>query len=434
MEMRDGRLTEKALAQQDAAATAVDHYRDDYIQLLGDLVRCPTLLGAERPAQDILYRHLQVMGLEAERWDLDPEDLSSHSTFAPVDWGYQERPNVRGTLKPAGRAGRSLVLNGHVDVVSPEPVDWWSYDPWGATITDGRMYGRGSMDMKAGLAAALLAIQAVMDTGVELRGPVIFESVIEEECTGNGMLASRIRSGKVDGAVITEPTGLQAWTATPGVLWFEVTVRGKPAYVGKVGQYVNAIETATSLIARLKPAAVEALNAAFDHPSFAGYKNPLTLSVGKIQGGDWPSNVPLECRFTCRMSFPIGWSFDQARSFVETHLERASSSDPWLVEQPPTLRFPGFRALGWALDSEAGDGSLIHSLSEAHQTVRGRSLKQEVFPGTADARYFSAQKGEQAVYYGPSGANLHAPDEYVELESLVETARVLARMIIVWCG
>ena len=233
MEMSDGRLTGKALAQQDAAAAAVDHYRDDYIQLLGDLVRCPTLLGAERPAQDILYRHLQVMGLEAERWDLDPEDLSSHSTFAPVDWGYQERPNVRGTLKPAGRAGRSLVLNGHVDVVSPEPVDWWSYDPWGATITDGRMYGRGSMDMKAGLAAALLAIQAVMDTGVELRGPVIFESVIEEECTGNGMLASRIRSGKVDGAVITEPTGLQAWTATPGVLWFEVTVRGKTRLRGQ---------------------------------------------------------------------------------------------------------------------------------------------------------------------------------------------------------
>ena len=435
MEMNNGRLTEKALAHwQVAAGAAVDRHRDDYIRLLGDLVRCPTLLGAERPAQDILYRHLRGMGLEAETWDLDPENLASHSAFAPVDWGYQERPNVRGTLQPLGKAGRSLVLNGHVDVVSPEPVNWWSYDPWGATITDGRMYGRGSMDMKAGLAAALLAIQAVMDTGVELRGPVIFESVIEEECTGNGMLASRIRSGKVDGAVITEPTGLQAWTATPGVLWFEVTIRGKPAYVGKAGQYLNAIETATSLIGRLKPAAIDALNSAFDHPAFAGYKNPLTLSVGKIEGGDWPSNVPLECRFTCRMSFPIGWSFDQARNFVETQLERAASSVSWLVEQPPTVRYPGFRALGWAVDPEASDGSLIQTLSEAHQSVRGRDLKQGVFPGTADARYFSARKGEQAVYYGPSGANLHAPDEYVELESLLETARVLARMIIAWCG
>ena len=435
MEMSNGKLTKEALArQQNAAADAVDPQRDDYLQLLGDLVQCPTVLGEERPAQDILYRHLQGMGLEAESWDLDPQDLASHSTFAPVDWGYRGRPNVRGTLKPAGEGGKSLVLNGHVDVVSPEPVDWWSYDPWGATITDGRMYGRGSLDMKAGLAAALLAIQAVMDSGTQLRGPVIFESVIEEECTGNGMLASRVRSGRVDGAVITEPTGLQAWTATPGVLWFEVTVRGKPAYVGKAGQYVNAIETAAALIARLKPVAVEALNAAFDHPAFRAYKNPLTLSVGKIQGGDWPSNVPLECRFTCRMSFPIGWSFDQARSFVETHLERAASSDPWLAEQPPTVRYPGFRALGWAVDPKTGDGSLIESLSDGHQTVCGRPLKQGVFPGTADARYFCAQKGEQAVYYGPVGANLHAPDEYVELESLLETARVLARMIVAWCG
>ena len=420
--------------QQNAAADAVDHHRDDYLQLLGDLVRCPSLLGSERPAQDILYDHLQGMGVEAERWDLSLEDLASHSAFAPVDWEYQGRPNVRGILQPAGREGRSLVLNGHVDVVSPEPVDWWSYDPWGATVSDGRMYGRGSLDMKAGLVAALLAIQAIMDSGAQLRGPVIFESVIEEECTGNGMLASRIRSGKVDGAVITEPTGLQAWTATPGVLWFEVTVRGKPAYVGKAGQYVNAVETAASLIGRLKPEAVEALNSAFDHSAFAAYKNPLTLSVGKILGGDWPSNVPLECRFTCRMSFPIGWSFEQARSFVETHLERAASSDPWLAEQPPTVRYPGFRALGWEMDSEAGDGSLIQTLSEAHQTVRGRGLKQGVFPGTADARYFSPKKGEQAVYYGPVGANLHAPDEYVELESLLETARVLARMIVGWCG
>ena len=433
--MDNGRLTEEALDhQQNAAAAAVDHHRDDYLQLLGDLVRCPSLLGSERPAQDILYDHLQGMGLEAERWDLDPEDLASHSAFAPVDWEYEGRPNVRGILQPAGREGRSLVLNGHVDVVSPEPADWWSYNPWGATVSDGRMYGRGSLDMKAGLVAALLAIQAIMDSGAQLRGPVIFESVIEEECTGNGMLASRIRSGKVDGAVITEPTGLQAWTATPGVLWFEVTVRGKPAYVGKAGQYVNAIETAASLIARLKPEAVEALNSAFDHPAFAAYKNPLTLSVGKILGGDWPSNVPLECRFTCRMSFPIGWSFEQARSFVETHLERAASSDPWLAEQPPTVRYPGFRALGWAMDPESGEDSLIQTLSEAHQTVRGRGLKQGVFPGTADARYFSPQKGEQAVYYGPVGANLHAPDEYVELESLLETARVLARMIVGWCG
>ena len=433
METHRGKQSPEELARQRSSA-AVDSHRDDYLQLLIDLVKCPTLLGQEGPGQDLLYRRLLDLGLEAERWDLDTENLAEHPAFAPVEWGYEERPNVRGTLKPSGKGGRSLVLNGHIDVVSPEPLDWWTYDPWGANIADGKLYGRGSVDMKAGLVAALLAIQSVMDSGVRLRGPVIFESVIEEECTGNGMLASRIHGGRVDGAIISEPTGLEVFTATPGVLWFEVTVRGRPAYVGQSGRYVNAIETAAALIARLKPAAVESLNSAFRHPAFAEYRQPLTLSVGKIEGGDWPSNVPLECRFTCRMSFPIGWSFDQARSFVETHLERAASTDPWLVEQPLTVRYPGFRALGWEMSPESGDGSLIQTLSQAHQAVRGKTLKRTVFPGTADARYFDAQKGEQVLYYGPVGANLHAPDEYVELESVLETARVLARMIVAWCG
>ncbi len=267
--------------------------------------------------------------------------------------------------------GRSLVLNGHIDVVSPEPVSWWAYDPWGATIVDDHMYGRGALDMKGGLVAALMAIHAVMDAGAQLRGDVIFESVIEEECTGNGMLASRLRSGKVHGAIITELTGLRAWTATPGVVWFEVTVRGKPAYAGQVGAYVNANEKAAALIARLKPPMVEELNAAPRHPTFANFEQPYALSVGTIAGGDWPTNVLLECHFTCRMSYPIGWSFAQVQSFIERHRARAAADDAWLAEHPPTVRYPGFRALGWAIDDNAplirllDECSLIQCLSRS---------------------------------------------------------------------
>ena len=414
----------------------MDRHIDDYLQLLGELVRCPTTLGNERPAQELVYRHLQSLGLQAEMWELDPAELASQPTFAPVDWDYAGRPNVRAVVTPAEDGGKSLVLNGHIDVVSPEPVDWWTYDPWAATVTDGRMYGRGALDMKAGLVAELLAIRAVIDAGEELRGPVIFESVIEEECTGNGMLAARLRSGPVDAAVITELTGFEAWTATPGVVWFEVTVRGRPAYVGQAGQYVNAIETATALISRMKPPMVAELNAAFDHPAFAGQSEPLVLSVGKISGGDWPSNVPLECRFTCRMSFPIGWSFEQVQKFIERHIGTAASESPWLADNPPSVRYPGFRALGWAADESSGDtdSSLIETLTRCHQATVGKPLERRGFPGTADARYFDSAGGEQALYYGPSGANIHAPDEYVELDSVAQVARVLARLIIAWCG
>lgn len=421
---------------QDRAAKAVDRHADDYVQLLSDLVRCPTTLGQEQPAQELLHQHIQQMGLATEMWDLDLSQLTAEPTFAPVDWGYTGRPNLSAVLSPVAQGGRSLVLNGHIDVVSPEPVDWWTYDPWGATITDGRMYGRGALDMKSGLVSALLATQAVIDAGVELRGPVIFESVIEEECTGNGMLACRLRSGTVDGAVITEPTGLLAKTATPGVVWFEVTVRGKPAYVGEAGKYENAVEKAMSLVSRLKPPMVEELNASFEHPAFADHPQPLTLSVGKISGGDWPSNVPLECRFTCRMSFPIGWSFQQVQRFVEAHLVRACLVDPWLSENIPSVRYPGFRALGWAIDDnvEKVRSTLIPTLAECHQRTTGQPLGRGAFLGTADGRYFNVTEGDQAVYYGPTGGNMHAPDEYVELDSVLQTARVLSRMIVAWCG
>lgn len=412
------------------AVSLVDRYADDHLQLLTDLVRCPTTLGHERAGQEILYRHLRRMGLECEMWDLDLGELMGNPNFAPVDWASVSRPNLRGVLEPTGSGGKSLVLNGHIDVVSPEPLDSWTYDPWGATITDGRMYGRGALDMKGGLVAALLAIQAAKNSGIELRGPVIFESVIEEECTGNGMLAARLRSGFVDGAVITELTNLKALTATPGVVWFEVTVRGKAAYVGDSGAYVNAIEQAVALIAGMKPPMVAALNANFDHPAYAQYAQPLTLSVGKIEGGDWPSNVPLVCRFTCRMSFPIGWSFAQVRTFVHAQITKAASADPWLAQNLPSVSFPGFRALGWSISENA---PIIQMLDSCHQATFQRPLERGAFMGTADGRYFDLVAGEQAVYYGPAGANMHAPDEYVELESVLNVARVLARFVIEWC-
>lgn len=191
-----------------------------------------------------------------------------------------------------------------------------------------------------------------------------------------------------------------------------------------------------ALIAHMKPPMVAALNAAFDHPAYASYAQPLTLSVGKISGGDWASNVPLECRFTCRMSFPIGWSFPQVRNFVEKHLAQAAAADPWLAERRPQIRYPGFRALGWVIDDNTAAESpsaLIQLLARCHLQATGRILERGVFMGTADARYFDLTAGEQAVYYGPAGGNQHAPDECVELESVRQVARTLAQLIVTWC-
>lgn len=411
------------------AAAAVDARFDEHIAFLKELVRLPSPLGQVRPAQELLYRRLRQMRLDATIADLEMDVLVRQEAYAPVPWSHAGQPNVWGVLPANGGGGRSLALNGHIDVVPAEPLDWWSHDPWGGTISNGRMYGRGALDMKSGLVAGLLAIQATLDAGIERRGAIVFESVIEEECTGNGMLAQRLTTGAVDGTIILEPTALTVWTATPGVVWFTVRVTGKAAYVGRAADYVNAVESAAALIGRLKAAAVPALNAAFDHPAFRHLENPLTLSVGKIEGGVWPSSVPLECSFTCRMSYPIDWSFAVVRAFVAEQVREASSVDRWLADHPPAVSFEGFRASGWEGQPES---ELNRALAAAHKAELGAELQQSVFPGTADARYF--RHDDLVTYYGPTGGGIHGPDEYVEIESIRQTARTLARFIAEWCG
>ena len=407
---------------------AVETHKQEYIALLAELVRYPSTLGDEKPAQERLLAHVLSMGLEGELWDLDPAALKEDPRFVPVDRTYEGRPNLTAVLLPQGQGGRSLLFNGHIDVVSPEPTERWTRDPWGGEVRDDRLYGRGAYDMKGGLVQALLAIRAVQATGVHLRGPVVFESVIEEECTGNGMLAARLRDEPVNGVVLTECVGQIATLANTGTMWVGVTLEGKPAYVGRAGEYVNAIEKAAYLIPRLSSIADE-INATFSHPAYDGFERPFTFSVGTIEGGDWPSNVPLLCRFVCRLSYPPGVAVGAIKELVERQIRAAVADDPCLASHPPQVDYPGFHAEGWATDATA---PLVTALGVAHTKMTGNELETGVLFGTADARYLN--QGEQAIYYGPAGGGQHGPDEYVDLDTLVSGAKVLARLIAEWCG
>ena len=399
---------------------AIDARRADVETFLSALVRTPSVRGAERGAQLLIARRLKAAGLRPELVDVPVERLASEPGWAPGGgWSYAGRPNVVATLagSDGGGGGRSLVLNGHIDVVSPEPASWWSADPFSGHVDGGRLIGRGAYDMKGGLVAALWALEAVLAADVPLRGAVRFESVIEEECTGNGALAARLDAPRADAAIIPECTDLAVFTETPVVLWVEVTVTGRPAYVGRPGAYVNAVERAVGLIGRL----LEAIPPGF------------TLSVGTIRGGDWPSTVPLECSFVCRVSAPRDRSVAEAQRTVEDLVRQSSAPDSWLVDHPPVVSYPGFQAEGWALADVPGSGAIRSLVGDVHAAVAGEPLRDTPFPGTADGRFFGA-RGEPAIYYGPSGGGQHAPDEWVDLESVRLVARVLARTIVEWCG
>lgn len=407
----------------------IDTRFESYKALLQRLVSCRTVLGNVQEGQQIVYRHLLQIGCDASIETVDLSTLAAHPEFAPGGrQTYADQANVRGEVVGVDPAEPPFVLNGHIDVVTPGPVEWWSFDPWNGELHEGRMYGRGSLDMKSGLVAGLMALDAIIHSGIALRRSIIFESVIEEECTGNGMLHARISTGPAAAAIILEPTNMTTWTATPGVVWFEVSVSGKPSYVGRSDQYVNAVELAADLITKLKAPMIEELNANFSYQAFEGNQSPLTMSVGMIQGGDWPSNVPLECRFTCRMSYPIDWNWNDVQSFIGQHLARACSGNEWFTSHPPKVTYPGFRAKGWDTNT---DTELHSTLAKAHLRNTGSSLSFTAFPGTADARYFSSS--ESVAYYGPSGGNIHSPDEFVDLDSVRLVSKVLVDVILEWC-
>jgi acetylornithine deacetylase len=393
------------------------------------LVREPSLLGQEAGVQRLMTCGMRASGLEARQVAVDVGTLAHLPGFSPAEWSYRDRPNVVGLRRGAG-GGRSLVLQGHVDVVSPEPLSHWTRDPWGGEIVGERLYGRGACDMKAGVGAMLFAARAIAAAGIQLQGDLTLHSVIEEECTGNGALACLAAGFGGDGCLIPEPFYRQVLVAQVGVLWLRVVVRGQAAHVKGANAAVNAIEQAYTVIRALRT--LEARLNAQKHPAFAEHPWPINLNPGIIRAGDWASTVPAECELSLRLGFFPGMSAREAMAMVRAHLADALRDDPWLSVNPPQLSFVGFQAEGYAVD--AARHPLIQELQATHQDLLGAPLEPLASTATTDARFFQHHYGIPATCYGPRGANIHGIDEYVELPSVREVTKVLTAFVLRWCG
>ena len=318
---------------------------------------------------------------------------------------------------PGTGGGRSLTFNGHIDVVPATPEHRWSFDPWGGEIDDGRMYGRGAADMKAGVVAMLGAVRALRLAGVELRGDVCLETVIEEECTGNGAAACRARGPRTDAALIPEPFGHAALEAQVGVLWARVTVLGKAAHAERADQAVNAALAALPVIEAIRALEAE-VNAEPRSPWFAAHPHPLNYNLGVLRAGDWASSVPEECVLEVRLAAHPGADLEAVKARFEAAVDAS-------------VEWRGFHAHGFGLPRSE---PLFEVLGRAHAEVHGSEMEYLAFTGTTDARAFVVHDETPATCYGPLGGNLHAPDEWVDLESVRATTLVLALAAVEWCG
>jgi acetylornithine deacetylase len=404
---------------------AIEGRRDEVVETVAALVRRPSLLGQEAAAQAYVAGHVRGSGMEADIWELD-DTLKQLPNAGESGVPFAGRPNVAGIARGAG-GGRSLILNGHIDVVSPEPVSAWTHDPWGAAIVGERMYGRGAFDMKSGVALNLFVARVLRDLDIRLAGDLIIHSVIEEECTGNGTLSASLRH-HADAALVTEPECGAFTRAHLGVMWFRVAIEGKSWHALDAWRGVNAISKAVPIIQALE-ALGERMNERV-HPAFAHVAHPINLNIGVIRGGDWPSTVPGACALHCRVSFFPGQTVAETRAAVEGAIHQAAQRDEWLRAHPPIVTYDGFQSSGSVVAMEEPS---IQILAANHRRVFGAPMPDRVQTSICDMRYYNFV-GVPAGCYGATGANGHAADEWLDLNSLVPTAKVLAGFVLDWCG
>ncbi|WP_417513891.1 ArgE/DapE family deacylase [Minwuia sp.] len=409
----------------------VDKGFDDQIAFTQDLVRYPSQRGQEHTAQDFLYKAFAERDLAMDRWSIDVGEIEDHPGFSPVTVNYDNAVNVVGTHRPKQEKGRSLILNGHVDVVPVGPLDMWTTPPYEPRIDGDWLYGRGSGDMKAGIAANLFALDAMRRAGVEPASSVYMQSVTEEECTGNGALSCLVRGYHADAVLITEPTHDCLVRANVGVLWFQVELRGRPAHVYESSIGSSAILAAYNVIEALGKLEAEMNAEKADHRFFEKAEKPITINIGKIAGGDWASSVPAWCRFDVRAGIYPGTSVEEAKQRLEGAIRAASRDDPFLSNHPPTITYNGFAAEGYTLppgtDAEK-------CLAEAHGEVFRAELNDATMPAYLDARVAMLYDDTPALVYGPVSEHIHGFDERVSLSSTRAVTKTVALFMAEWCG
>ena len=420
--------TETARQTLDAALDArIAANAEEAFSLLERLVAAPSVVGSEQAALEVLAGELEALGFDIERAPIPATIGDAPGAGVPLR-PYEGRYNL--VARRAGVADRrSLLLNGHIDVVPATEPELWTTGPFQPSRRDGWLYGRGAGDMKCGFAMGVLAIRSLLEVEPEaLAGPLTLVAAIEEECTGNGTLATAADGILADAVVLLEPTDLELLLGGIGVLWLEVTVTGRAAHASAPGSGVNAIEASLPLLAALRDFERE-LNENEHDPRMPHVAHPFALNVGRFTAGDWASSVPAVARFEVRVGFPRSWTAAEAEARVRTHLEEVASGNTWLAAAPPQVRASGFRAEGYDLPPDA---PLARALAAAHRAAHGSEPRVTSLGSTTDARTYLNGFGVPAICYGPRTTRIHGIDEGVELASIVDGARTVGRFLADW--
>lgn len=400
------------------------------------MVQTPSLPNDEGAVQALVAAKLEELGLAVDVVPTLFSELAGHPAFNDDGFSPDQRVNVIGRWaaksSDATNPGQgSLLLNGHVDVVSPGDETRWSASPWSGLIQDGKLYGRGSCDMKAGVTAAIFAVAVLKELGYQPAHDLLVQSVIGEESGGVGALTTIVKGYRADAAIILEPTRMALCPVQAGALTFRLTVPGKATHAAMKNEGVSAIDKFMLL-----NEAINELNtqrhARYDNPLYDDPTNVAPISIGTIRGGLWHSTVPEEVVAEGRCGVFPGESVEEVRALLTATIQQAAQADPWLAHHPPRLAW--FEGQFEAAETDVNH-PMLQQLMANHAQVHGALPAIKGVPYGADMRLYTNHAHMPTVLYGPGDVRLaHAVDEYVPLAEVVAVTKTIALTIVSWCG
>lgn len=425
-------MTDSKLAGAERRAhRAITELEPAVRHFLQELVRIPSPIGEEHLVQRVVAGRMRDMGLKVDAFDIDPIALADVPGFNASPRAYRNRPNVVGVLQGEG-GGRSLILNAHADTAPVENVAAWTRDPFGAVIEDGKLYGRGAWDDKAGIAETILVVEALRRAGVRLKGDLIIKSVVEDETSGNGTLACLARGYTADAAIIVDGTWPERYIVSHlGQLWFRVRMRGRPAHAAVPGN--NPVDAIGLVVSELR-AYVQEKDRGRD-TRWGDVDRPTFMNFGRVEAGVWPGAIPSFCTIDGSIGFRPPDTPDTIQAELQHVVDGIGRRADWPLDRPAVVEFAGLAVpplLGRA------DHDIAKILERTVSRLHGGNLVEHVIAGYCDLRHYTAGAWAQpipACLYGPGGGRFaHAEDEYFVVEHLALVAKNLASAAIEWCG
>jgi len=414
---------------------------DFTLNTLLPLIAIPSLGGTpgEVSAQEFMAQRLMDLDLEVHTWEINIKELSQQPEFPGMEVPRTRALGVLGIWRGSGDLP-ALMINGHTDVVPPGDLDSWNRDPFDAHVATDRaehvVTGRGACDMKGGLASALTALRTLKASGFTPRGDVLFAPVVGEEDGGLGTYAL-IREGlptfygdlngdaPIAGAIIPEPTSLAIIPANAGALTFRVLVRGSATHASRRSEGVSAIEKFFPILNSLRE--LETRRNENPDPLMARWDIAYPLSIGTVHSGDWASTVPDLLIAEGRYGVALGENVTSAKEALESAVAAACHGDSWLREHPVEVQWWGGQFASGRTDPNA---DIVRSATEAHSCVVGHEPDTYAAPYGSDLRLLTGLASIPTIQYGPGDASVaHAPNEYVSIDQLQVTSRVIAGLI-----